>query len=88
VAYELRIHREAQKELLELPNEVHNRVYQQLLELQREPRPRQAVKLKGREDLWQLRVSKYRVIYHVNSPQQVVTVLKVTLRNERTYRNL
>jgi mRNA-degrading endonuclease RelE of RelBE toxin-antitoxin system len=56
VAYELRIHREAQKELLELPNEVHNRVYQQLLELQREPRPRQAVKLKGREDLWRLRV--------------------------------
>jgi mRNA interferase RelE/StbE len=88
VTYELLIHREARKELLELPGDVRNRVYQELLELKLDPRPRRVVKLKGREELWRLRVGRYRVIYEINDLERVVTILWVVLGNERTYRDL
>jgi len=88
VPYDLLVHREARKVLLELPGEVYRRIYRQLSELKQQPRLRQAAKLKGREDLWRLRVGRYRVIYQIDDLRQVVTVLHVRLRNERTYRAL
>ena len=75
MTYELLIHREARKELLELPGNVRNRVYRELLELKLDPRPRRVVKLKGREELWRLRVGRYRVIYEINDLERVVTIL-------------
>ena len=84
--YELLVHREARKVLLELPGEIYRRIYRHLSKLKQQPRLRQAAKLKGREDLWRLRVGRYRVIYQIDDLKQVVTVLHVRLRNERTYR--
>lgn len=86
--YEVLVHREARKALLELPSEVYPRVYQELVQLEHQPRSVRAAKLKGREDIWRVRVGRYRVIYHIDDPGQTVTVLRITLRTERTYRGL
>ncbi len=88
MSYELLIHREAEKELSGLPNDVYRRIYRNLLSLKQHPRPRNSTKLKGRDDLWRLRVGRYRLIYQIDDDRRVITVLRVALRNERTYRGL
>ena len=85
---EVLVHREARRALLGLPSEVYPRIYQEFVQLEHQPRSRRAAKLKGREDIWRIRVGRYRVIYHIDEPGQTVSVLRITLRTERTYRGL
>ena len=42
-------------------------------------------KLKGRSDIYRIRIGDYRVIYYVDKDNRVVLVLKVDLR-ERVYK--
>ena len=86
--YEVLLHREASKELLELPGPIYRRIQAQLIELQTEPRPRRAAKLRGHDDLWRMRFGRYRVIFHVDDSEHVVTVVRIALRSEATYRGL
>ncbi len=86
--YEVLLHREASKELLELPGPIYRRIQAGLIELQTEPRPRRAAKLRGHENLWRLRFGRYRVIFHVDDSEHVVTVVRIALRSEATYRGL
>jgi mRNA interferase RelE/StbE len=62
------------------------------LALSDEPRPRGALKLQGRSDLWRVRVRidgrSWRVIYRVLEKQRLVVVTKVVPRDEGTYRNI
>ena len=85
---EVLLHREASKELLELPGPIYRRIEAELIELRTEPRPRRAAKLRGHDNLWRLRFGRYRVIFHVDDSKHVVTVLRVALRSEATYRGL
>ena len=86
--YEVLFHREASKELLQLPGPFYRRIRAGLTELQVDPRPRNAGKLRGHDDLWRMRFGRYRVIYSVDDSSHVVTVLKIALRSEGTYRGL
>ena len=86
--YEVLLHREASKELLGLPGPIYRRIQAQLIELQTEPRPRRAAKLRGHDDLWRMRFGRYRVIFHVDDSEHVVTVVRIALRSEATYRGL
>lgn len=86
--YEVLLHREASKELLGLPGPVYRRIQSGLIELRSDARPRRATKLRGHDDLWRLRFGRYRVIYHVDDAALVVTVVRITLRSEATYRGL
>ncbi len=86
--YEVLLHREASKELLELPSPTYRRIQAEPIELQTEPRPRRAAKLRGHDDLWRLRLGRYRVIYHVDDSEHVVAFVGIALRSEATYRGL
>ena len=86
--YEVLVHGEARKALLELPSEVYPRIHQELVQLEHQPRSRRAAKLKGQDDIWRIRVGRYRVIYHIDDPGQTVSVLRIILRTEKTYRGL
>ncbi|PKB78349.1 MAG: hypothetical protein BZY88_18790 [SAR202 cluster bacterium Io17-Chloro-G9] len=86
--FQVLVHREAIKALLDLPSEVYPRIYQEIIQLEHEPRSRRASKLKGQEDIWRVRVGRYRLIFHVDDPGLTVTVLRIALRTERTYRGL
>lgn len=72
------------REMERLPSEARARIADRLERLVQQPRPRGILQI--REDVYRLRVGRYRVIYRVMDTEQRVVVLKVALRSERTYR--
>lgn len=77
--------RRAQRELDRVSEPDFSRIVAALLELEDNPRPRGCRKLRGLEG-WRIRVGNWRVIYHVNDLQQLVTIVAVKRRREDTYR--
>jgi mRNA interferase RelE/StbE len=61
------------------------RVEEAILKLEDDPRPRGCRKLHSL-DGWRIRVGNWRVIYHVNDGERVVTIVAVRRRREDTYR--
>jgi len=59
--YEVLILPKAQKELSKLPNKIYNRIKESIINLEDNPRPRNCLKLSGR-DGWRLRIGDFRVI--------------------------
>jgi len=87
VAYRIRFHREARKELEGLANPDYQRISVVLDLLQENPRPTGSLKLSG-HDLWRVRVGRYRVVYEINDDVGTILILRIAPRTERTYRNL
>ena len=50
--------------------------------LARDPRPFGSEKLSGREDLYRLRVGRYRVLYSVGDAELVVLIVRVGQRKD------
>ena len=50
--------------------------------LARDPRPFGSEKLSGREDLYRLRVGRYRVLYSVGNAELVVLIVRVGHRKD------
>lgn len=61
------------------------RIAEAILELEDNPRPPGCRKLRGLEG-WRIRIGNWRVIYHINDQERVVTVVEVRRRREDTYR--
>ena len=76
----------ARFDLHALPRDILIRVEARIQALADNPRPPGVERLRG-SPLWRLRVGVYRVIYHVDDAQQVVTIARVRHRGE-TYRGL
>jgi mRNA interferase RelE/StbE len=85
--YQIRLHREARKELEGLPDLDYERISAVLDLLQENPRPAGSLKLTG-HDLWRVRVGRHRVIYEIVDSSETVFILRIAPRTERTYRNL
>ena len=62
-----------------------SRITQAVLGLEDDPRPPGCQKLRGLEG-WRIRVGNWRIIYHINDQQQVVTIVEIRRRGEQTYR--
>ncbi len=77
--------RRVQRELDRVPEPDFSRVAAALLKLEDDPRPPGCRKLRGIEG-WRIRVGNWRVIYHINDPQHLVTIVAVRRRREDTYR--
>jgi len=72
----------ARRELESLENATINRVFARIESLSADPRPRDCVKLRGRKDLWRLRVGDYRVIYAIDDAKRTVDIIAVRHRRE------
>ena len=63
-----------------------------ILALSRDPRPTGAAKLRGMRDLWRLRIRidgrPWRVVYRLDTTERLVLVMRVTPRDEGTYRGI
>ena len=81
------LHRRAAKELERLPKQSVNRVWTVLEGLETNPYPRQANPVKGSEDTHRIRISSYRVVYHVDDERITVLVLRIGHRRD-VYRDL
>lgn len=72
MSYSVVIPKQVQKQLDKLPEQVYQRILKKLRLLEDEPRPSGAIKLKGMDDEYRLRVSNYRLRYKVDDDKQVV----------------
>ena len=80
MAHRLVITGAARKDLDQLPKEVLERADPKILALAENPRPFGSEKLQGFENLYRIRVGKYRVIYEIDKSASTVTVAKVEHR--------
>jgi mRNA interferase RelE/StbE len=81
MSYTVRLKPRAERELDRLPIGVARRVWEKLLVLEREPRPRGAAKLEGIEG-YRIRVGDYRIVYLVDDDARVVDVARIGHRRE------
>ncbi len=78
MSYAVLVERQAEKELRNLPLQILRRVDARLLALSEEPWPRGALKLKGKEgEAWRVKVGDYRILYTVDTRQEVVKVYRI-----------
>ena len=80
--YAIRFHPSAARELEKLDPGVRRRISRAVDRLAAEPRGHGAIKLRGAQDLWRLRVGDYRVVYQVRNAVLLVLVIRVRHRRE------
>ena len=86
MTYEIRLHREAQKDLDKLPESIFKPIDAALLALGSNPRPFGVKKLKG--NLHRIRAGSWRIIYAILDKERLLIVLRIARRSEKTYRDL
>lgn len=80
--YAITFARSARRELESLESATVDRIFVRIERLSDDPRPHDCVKLRGRKDLWRLRVGDYRVIYAMDDGERVVDIIAVRHRRE------
>ena len=80
--YRVLLERAAEKDLVRLSSEIHDRVVEAIQALARNPRPPGCRKLAGSKHDWRIRVGDYRVIYEIADAIRVVRVNRVRHRRE------
>jgi mRNA interferase RelE/StbE len=81
------IHHAAQKQLLSFPREAQHEIARAIDELENDARPPGCRKLRE-TGLWRVRTGRYRVVYVIDDEAKLVTVVKVAIRQEDTYKDL
>ena len=82
VFYEVRVAHSAEKDMGNLSKSVVPVLWDRIKVLADEPRPRQAMKLKGAEKAYRLRVRGYRIVYIIDDEQKLVTVTAIRHRKD------
>jgi mRNA interferase RelE/StbE len=67
VSYEVEIAPAAKRQIKKLPRDVQQKLVAKLEELAFEPRPDGVKKLEGSENLYRVRLEKYRIIYEIHT---------------------
>jgi len=81
-SYEIEISRTAERQLRKLAEEDQLRVVRAVMALADQPRPRGARKLTGFDDVFRIRVGRWRVLYTVSDTRLVILVLKIGHRKD------
>ena len=84
--YDLKLHRDVEKQLERIPKKPRERVVEAMRSLRDEPKPHGCQHLQ--DELFRVRVGQYRIVYAVFDDEVVVVVCRVARRTERTYRDL
>jgi mRNA interferase RelE/StbE len=82
MAYAVEFSPSAAREFRKLAPEIQRRLSPHIDSLAQKPRRSGAKKLKGREDLWRIRVGDYRIVYEVRDRTLVVLVVRVAHRRD------
>lgn len=80
--YKIKLSRTAEKDLEKLPQNILKQIDKALIKLSSNPRPQNAKKLKGLDNLYRLRVGDYRIVYIVEDNILIVLLVRVLHRNE------
>jgi mRNA interferase RelE/StbE len=82
MTYTIIIARSVQKQIEALPSEVGDRVIEKIVQLKETPRPSGAVKLKGFDCEYRIRVGDYRVRYEIDDKTQAILILQCKHRRD------
>ena len=80
--YRVEIARSAEKQLRKIPRQDQKRLGRAMLALADEPFPTGTRKLTGYDDVYRVRVGRYRILYSVSNARLIVLVLKIGHRKE------
>ena len=85
--YQINFQSSVDKDLRKLSSENCDRLLARIEELANEPLPLQAIKLKGTEGLYRIRVGDYRIIYEIDVSAKSILIHYVRHRRE-VYRDM
>ena len=71
-----------QKQLDALPKEVYKRIVPKIQNLAENPRPTGAIKLKGFDNQYRIRVGNYRIRYEIEDKKLIVLLLQCKHRKD------
>ena len=78
MSYNIKIHKQALKELEEIPKKGCSKIITAIDSLADEPRPIGCKKLKGEHDyIWRIRVGNFRVLYKIDDEIMIVEIGKI-----------
>ena len=80
MAYVVRFRPAAERMYDKLPENVRENLKPEIDALEQNPRPYGCKKLVGMEDLYRIRVGKYRIIYMIDEKENNIVFLDVGLR--------
>lgn len=80
--YKLEISRSAEKQLKQLSSNDQQRIVKAVLTLADDPFQKGSRKLTGYDDVFRIRVGRYRVLYSVSGKKLVIVVLKIGQRRD------
>ena len=86
MSYRIIIAKSVQKQIDKLPNSVRDRAIPKLQALSDNPRPAGAVKLKGYENQYRIRVGDYRILYEIDETAIAIKLLQCKHRKD-VYKN-
>lgn len=88
MSWTYKLSREAAKQLRRLPRDRQQQVARALDQMQKDPLVGDVALIHGGrfEGLLRWRVGRYRIIFSVDRPNQVIEVAAILLRSEKTYR--
>ena len=87
-SYQVEVSPAAKRQLRRLADRDARRVREAIRGLVEDPRPVGSVKMTGFAAVWRIRIGRFRIVYEINDEDRHLAVLRVALRNERTYRGL
>jgi mRNA interferase RelE/StbE len=76
-SYEIEITRSAERQLKRLPPDDRQRIVRAILPLSDDPFPQGSRKLSGYDDVFRIRVGRYRVLYSVSEKKLIIIILKI-----------
>jgi mRNA interferase RelE/StbE len=82
MAYAVQFAPAAEREFRKLSREIQRRLRPRIDGLAVDPRPADAKKLKGHDDLWRIRTGDYRIVYEIWNEIPIVLVVHVAHRRE------
>ena len=78
--FEVQFSRDSAKFLKRTQKPLIDRLLQAIRELQQDPFPREAIKIKGEENVFRIRVGAHRILYEVYPDRQLVLVVDIDKR--------
>ncbi|MCX7049427.1 MAG: type II toxin-antitoxin system RelE/ParE family toxin [Candidatus Sumerlaeota bacterium] len=82
MVYCIRLRPSAIRDLKHLPSDIRKKINAHILSLANDPRPHGVEKLSGRENIYRIRASDYRILYEIKDAILIVLVIKIAHRRE------
>ena len=80
--YKILIEKSVYKDLDKISAQDLNKIYQNIIQLEREPRPFGAKKLKGYKNRYRIRQGDYRIVYIIDDAANIIRVMLVRHRKD------